>query len=109
MRISLIVLGIIVLATSLFFYYMPITTAGAATTDIVDGETTTRTSYASLIIPIQITFALMAIGAVFLILGLAIPSAASTSSVIQTREHFEKEANGRNIVRDRRERREQNS
>ncbi len=73
MRTGLITLGIIFLIAGAIFYFMPLQSAAATTTNSQNGDTSVRTSSASFYIPWPVTLAMLLIGAALLTLGFALP------------------------------------
>ena len=113
MKTGLIVLGVILLVFGGVLYFMPAQTAVAATTTIQSGSTDTKTSYASLFVPLQVTISLVIIGLVLFVLGLILPDPHSFTKqelpethILKTREHI-KTGNGNesDIVKERHEER----
>jgi len=73
MRTSLVIFGVIFLVIGIALYLVPMQVIKANTTTIGNGGADTRTSSASVTVPIIWAFASAIIGLVLLILGLVIP------------------------------------
>ena len=72
MRTGLIAFAVIVLVLGGLLYFVPTQTAQATTTTI--GETTdTRTSFATVTVPIVWTYTVLIAGLILLVLGFALP------------------------------------
>ncbi len=98
MKTGLIVIGIIFLVFGAIFYFMPTPSAGATTTIVTPDATNTKTSFASVIVPWQLTMALALIGFLLLLAGLILPDRsdrvrrdedAKSTYVSQTKEYRE--------------------
>jgi hypothetical protein len=93
MKTSLIIFGVIFLVIGGIFYFYPTQTASATTTTNPDtGLPDVRTSSASVQIPSSVTYAMLAIGAILLILGFVLGnterrSDRNPSSITRTTEH----------------------
>jgi len=74
MRTSFIIFGVIFLVLGLFLYLVPMQQIRANTFTSDGTNVDTRTSYASLTIPVGWSYASMSIGFVLLVFGLAIPN-----------------------------------
>ena len=113
MRTSLIIFGIIFLVIGGLLYFVPMQKISANTTTVGTGSTDTRTSSASVVVPVEWAYASLVIGFVLLILGLVIPDSYrkgdskkdSYEKVVESKENIEVgEGNKRKIVRERTER-----
>ncbi|HLG24102.1 MAG TPA: hypothetical protein VI564_04195 [Candidatus Nanoarchaeia archaeon] len=71
MRTGLLSLGVVLLVLGAVFYYFPIASASASGSQLEAGKTRTVIGYASL--PMQVSIASMIIGAILIVLGLALP------------------------------------
>src|SRR3989344_1441694 len=107
MRTGLIVFGVIFLVLGALLYFVPTPSAGAT----VVLEQSARTWYASLAVPISITYAILAIGVILFILGLVLPGevvvktekAAETPHIVKTKERIEGTGKNKKIVRETKE------
>jgi hypothetical protein len=93
MRTSLIVFGVIFLVIGGFLYLMPSQTAQATTTTVGENSSDTRTSYATVSVPLPVTYALLVIGLILAVLGFALPGPRPNGprvedSTTHTEEHF---------------------
>ena len=89
MKTGLIVFGVIFFVIGGLFFFLPSQTAQATTTTVGETTTDTRTSYATVSIPLPVTYAVLLIGLILLVLGFATPSAprklpAQTSDVSES-------------------------
>lgn len=112
MRTSLVIFGVIFLVIGGLFYFMPSQTAKATTTTVGAVTTDTRTSYATVSVPLPVTYAVLAIGLILSVLGFALPGprpstkqqtpvgpATSESSTTETKEDSEtNDETGRKVV-----------
>ena len=98
MKVSLIIVGVILLAIGGVFYFMPVQTVSADTTTTGDGTPDTRTSTATFQIPEAVTIATLAAGLVLFILGAFIPSSSKDegSSYVETKSETESAGRGGN-------------
>ena len=112
MRTSLIIFGVIFLVIGGLLYYVPMQVVQADTTTIGNGDVDTRTSSASVTVPIEWAFASGIIGFILLLLGLVIPHPAmqreskkeSYEKVIESKENIEVgDGTQRKIIRERTE------
>ena len=113
MRTGLVVFGIIFLVIGALLYLVPGQEFRANTTTVGDGNVDSRTSSASVSVPVEWAYASMGIGLILLILGFVIPSTKvivreephDETHVIQTKENIEiGKGKNRKIVRERTER-----
>jgi len=113
MRTGLIIFGVIFLVIGALLYFVPMQQIKADTTTTDGGNTDTRTSSASVSVPVEWAYASGAIGLILFILGLAIPSSNKKSdskkdsydSVVESKENIEVgDGNKRKIIRERTER-----
>lgn len=113
MRASLVIFGVIFLVLGGVLYFVPMQQLNANTTTSGGGSVDTRTSSASINIPVEWAYASAIIGFILLVLGLAIPESNrrrdskkdSYDNVVETKEDIEVgEGNERKIVRQRTER-----
>ena len=74
MRTGLIIFGVIFLVVGALLYFVPMQQIQADTTTTEGGNTDTRTSSASVTVPVQWAYATGIIGLILLVMGLAIPS-----------------------------------
>lgn len=74
MKVGLIVLGIILLVVGGVLYLYPSQTFSTQTNSAPNGESNVRNSSAILNIPIEWSYGLMIMGALFLVFGLVAPS-----------------------------------
>ncbi len=77
MKAGLIVFGVIFLVIGGLLYYVPMQELKAGTTTAGDGSTDTRTSSASVIVPVGWAYASAIIGFLLLLFGLVIPGASA--------------------------------
>jgi len=100
MRTGLIVFGVVFLVLGGLLFYVPTQTAKSTTTVTTPQNTDTYTTQRSLNIPPSLTYAVLAIGAILLVLGFALPgpkvivkdtapAPAKSSSIVETSEHVE--------------------
>jgi len=110
MRTSLIIFGVIFLVIGILLYFIPLQEIQANTTTAGSGGVDTRTSSASVTVPVMWAFASIIIGLVLLILGFMIPSPnrrndskkESYDTVVESKEDIEiGEGNKRKIVKER--------
>ena len=73
MRLTLIILGVIFLVIGGVLYYYPTQSLSAQTNTAGTGGTDVRTSSAVFSIPVEWSYASLAMGAILLLLGLVIP------------------------------------
>jgi hypothetical protein len=73
MRVGLVIVGVLFLIFGGVFYAMPVQETTATTTTVSEGDSATRTAYASFVVPIQLILALLLSGLAIFVLGLAIP------------------------------------
>jgi hypothetical protein len=83
MRFGLVVLGIILLVIGGVLYYNPSQTFSAQTDSSVNGASNPRTSSAMFNIPVVWSYALLIMGALFLLLGLVISGPAVMSGPVK--------------------------
>ncbi len=95
MRTGLIIFGVIFLVIGGLLYFVPIQELRADTTTAGAGNVDTRTSSASVTVPIEWAFASGLIGLILFILGLVIPS--SKTKIISKKDSHD------NVVMDKRE------
>jgi hypothetical protein len=112
MKASLIIFGVIFLVVGGLLYFVPMQQISAGTTTTGNGGVDTRTSSARVTVPIEWAYASAIIGAVLLVLGLAIPSSSrrnnskkdSYDTVVESKENIKVgKGNKRKIVRERTE------
>lgn len=112
MRTGLIIFGVIFLVIGALLYFIPLQQIKADTTTIGNGNTDTRTSSASLTVPIEWAYASGIIGFILLILGLALPNSNrridskkdSYDILVESRENIEVgDGNKRKIIKERTE------
>jgi hypothetical protein len=115
MRTSLIIVGIIFLVIGGLFYFVPLQELKADTTTVSKDSVDTRTSFARVTVPIGWAYAAAIIGALLLLLGLAIPNSPgrrepkwrdahqrSSETVVKSKESMKiGDGNKRKIVRER--------
>lgn len=108
MRTSLIIFGVIFLVIGGLLYFVPVQQIKADTTTSGGGNVDTRTSSASITVPVGWAYASATIGFVLLIFGLAIPNPRGKSKkdsyekVVESKENIEigDRKNKRKIVRE---------
>jgi len=119
MKTSLIIFGVIFLVIGGLIYLIPVQQVKADTTTIGSGSVDTRTSYATVTVPIGWAVASAIIGLILLILGFTVPSPVKHDSKKDSKDSFEKtieskenievgDGNKRKIVRERTETHHQN-
>jgi TRAP-type C4-dicarboxylate transport system permease small subunit len=95
MKTGLIAFGVFFLIIGGLLYFVPSQTAKATTTTVGATGIDTRTSYATLSVPLPVTYAVLLIGLVLLVLGFALPGPqapikqSSESSSTEIREDSE--------------------
>jgi hypothetical protein len=96
MKTGLIGFGVFFLIIGGLLYFVPSQTAQATTTTVGATSTDTRTSYATISVPLPVTYAVLLIGLVLLVLGFALPGPqaapikqSSESSSTEIREDSE--------------------
>jgi hypothetical protein len=113
MRTGLIILGVIFLVVGALLYFVPMQQIKADTTTTDGGNTDTRTSSASVSVPVEWAYASGAIGLILFIIGLVIPSPNrridskkdSYDTIVESKEDIEVgDGNRRKIFRERSER-----
>ncbi|MBS3094654.1 hypothetical protein J4474_03240 [Candidatus Pacearchaeota archaeon] len=113
MRTGLIIFGVIFLVVGALLYFVPMQQIQADTTTTEGGNTDTRTSSASVTVPVQWAYATGIIGLILLVMGLAIPSSNrkrdskkdSYNTVVESKENIKVgDGNKRKIIREKTER-----
>ena len=82
MRVGLIALGIIFLVVGGLLYYYPSQSFSTQTDSSTTGATNARTSSAAFNVSVEWSYALMIIGGLFLLFGLAIPGSSRPVKII---------------------------
>ncbi len=112
MKTSLIIFGVIFLVIGGLLYFVPMQEISADTTTVGKDETDTRTSSASISVPIEWAIASLIIGLILLMLGILISNTTKANNsknhynkVIESKENISvDEGNKHKIARERRER-----
>lgn len=113
MKASLVIFGVIFLVVGVLLYLIPLQQISADTTTTGGGDVDTRTSSASVTVPVEWAYASAIIGFVLLVLGLVIPGSGtrnnskkdSYDTVVESKENIKVgKDNKRKIVRERIER-----
>jgi len=108
MRSVLIFLGVVFLVAGALFYFVPTPWVTGRTTVIGNGDVDVTTATASAYIPWPLTIAVMALGALLFLLGLALPDSVKKETYVErdkdvrTREYVDIEpVSSRTVVRER--------
>ena len=112
MKTGLVIFGVIFLVIGGLLYFVPMQQLKADTTTTGNGATDTRTSSATVTVPVEWAFGAGIIGLVLLVLGFVIPDSSARSDskrdsyekVVESKENIEiGDGNRRKIVRERTE------